>query len=153
LHTNGFSLARKILADLDWNTIHPQLNMTPGEALLAIHRCYFNSVRLLWEAGVDIRGLAHITGGGVLDNLPRILPDYLGATIRRGTWVEPPIFGLLERLGSLEESEMFHAFNMGLGMLVIVAPEQVENARAVLPGELSVVGEITMGAHEVLIRR
>jgi phosphoribosylformylglycinamidine cyclo-ligase len=152
LHTNGFSLARKVLADLDWNAIHPELATTPGEALLAIHRCYFNPIRLLWDAGIDIRGLAHITGGGVIDNLPRILPNQLDAVIRRGTWTEPSIFGLIERLGNIDENEMFHAFNMGLGMLVILATEQVENAQAALPGELSVVGEIVVGQHEVLLR-
>ncbi len=153
LHTNGFSLARKVLADLDWNAIHPDLGTTPGEALLAIHRCYFNPIRLLWDTGIDIRGLAHITGGGVIDNLPRILPSDLGAIIRRGTWTEPPIFGLIERLGNIDEQDMFHAFNMGMGMLVVVAPEQVKNAQAALPNELSVVGEIVAGQHEVLIRR
>lgn len=152
LHTNGFSLARKVLADVDWNAVHPDLGTTPGEALLAIHRCYFQPIRLLWEAGIDIRGLAHITGGGVIDNLPRILPDGLGAVIRRGTWTEPKIFGLIERLGNVDELDMFHAFNMGMGMLVVLAPEQVSTAQAALPGELSVVGEITAGQHEVSIR-
>jgi phosphoribosylformylglycinamidine cyclo-ligase len=150
LHTNGYSLARRILADLDWNTVHPELGTTPGEALLAVHRCYLNSIRVLWDAGIDIRGLAHITGGGVIDNLPRILADDLGAIIRRGTWTEPPIFGLIERMGGIDEREMFHAFNMGLGMLVILSPKQVETVQAAL--ELAVVGEITSGQHEVLIR-
>lgn len=152
LHTNGYSLARKILADLDWNTIHPELGTTLGEALLAVHRCYFNPVRLLWDAGINIRGLAHITGGGVIDNLPRILPANMGAVIRRGTWAEPAIFRLIKQLGDINEHEMFHAFNMGLGMLVVVQPEQVETAQTALPGDLPMVGEIMAGQREVLIR-
>lgn len=152
LHTNGYSLARKVLADLDWNVVNPELGTTPGEALMAIHRCYLNQIRLLWDAGVDIRGLAHITGGGVIDNLPRILPENCGAAIQRGKWAEPAIFGLIERLGAIEERELFHAFNMGLGMLVVLAPELVATAQAVLRDELPVVGEITTDQHEVQIR-
>lgn len=152
LHTNGYSLARKVLADLDWNAVHPELGVPPGEALLAIHRCYLKPIHLLWDAGIDIRGLAHITGGGVIDNLPRILPDHLGAAIQRGRWNEPPIFGLIERLGSINAHEMFHAFNMGLGMLVIVAPEQVNMAQTALRDDVFIIGEITAGQHEVDIR-
>jgi phosphoribosylformylglycinamidine cyclo-ligase len=142
LHTNGYSLARKVLADLDWTAHDDQLGSTVGEALLAVHRCYLREVQALWAAGVDVRGLAHITGGGVIDNLPRILPTGTAATIQRGTWTEPPIFDLIQSLGAVSDHEMFHAFNMGLGMLVIVPADAVEEARSILP-ELSLVGEIT----------
>jgi phosphoribosylformylglycinamidine cyclo-ligase len=91
---------------------------------------------------VDIRGLAHITGGGVIDNLPRVLPDGMGAALRRGTWPEPPIFGLIQQTGGISDEEMFHVFNMGLGMLVMVPPEQVASAQAVLGDDVFVVGEI-----------
>jgi phosphoribosylformylglycinamidine cyclo-ligase len=151
LHTNGYSLARKVLADLDWTQPHPALGTTPGAALLAVHRCYLAHVGHLQAAGVDIRGLAHITGGGVIDNLPRILPPQTSAVIERGTWAEPAIFGLIERLGGISESEMFHVFNMGLGMLVIMPPQQVEQARAVVP-ELSIVGQVTTGHNRVELR-
>lgn len=151
LHTNGFSLARKVLADLDWETIHPDLGMTPGDALLAVHRNYLEPVAQLQQAGVNIRGLAHLTGGGVIDNLPRILPAHVSATIERGTWPELPIFGLIERLGGVPADELFHVFNMGMGMLVIIPAAQVELALATLPGDSYTVGEIVPGNKQVKV--
>ncbi|MCC6801739.1 MAG: phosphoribosylformylglycinamidine cyclo-ligase [Anaerolineae bacterium] len=144
LHTNGYSLARRVLDDLDWGEPLPELGGTVGDALLAVHRCYLEPVSRLWAANVTIRGMAHITGGGVIDNLPRILPDATGAVVRRGAWTEPPIFGLIQEIGNIDADEMFHVFNMGLGMLLVVPPEQAGAARAVLP-ELALVGEIVAG--------
>jgi phosphoribosylformylglycinamidine cyclo-ligase len=141
LHTNGYSLARNVLADLDWTAHDERLGTSVGDALLAVHRCYLREVQALWDAGVDVRGLAHMTGGGVIDNLPRILPDGTAATIQRGSWSEPPIFGLIQSLGGISDDEMFHTFNMGLGMLVIVPATYVEKAQSMLL-ELSLVGEI-----------
>lgn len=149
LHTNGFTLARTLLADLDWARPHPALGRSIGEALLAIHRSYLAPVRRLWGAGVDTRGLAHITGGGLRDNPPRILPDGLGMRLRRGAWPEPPIFGLIRQAGDLPEDQMFHVFNMGLGMLAVVPPEHAARALAALPGDLYVVGEIMEGVRGV----
>lgn len=144
LHTNGYSLARKALAVLDWMTPHEALGVSVGEALLAVHRPYLREVQALWAGEIEIRGLAHITGGGVIDNLPRIFPDGVGAEIQRGTWDEPPIFELIQELGRVDSHEMFHAFNMGLGMLVIIPAGQVDTAQAILP-ELRRVGEIIAG--------
>src|SRR6185436_3724849 len=98
-----------------------------------------------WNADVDVRGLAHITGGGFIDNLPRILPDGVGATIKRGTWTELPIFGLIEELGSIAVEELFHVFNMGLGMLVILPKEQAQIALDTLKDDAYLVGEIVSG--------
>ena len=151
LHTNGYSLARRVLADLDWTAPHPELGSTPGEALLAVHRSYLSAVQTLESAGVELRGLAHITGGGIPDNLPRIFPGEVGATIQRGSWPEPPIFGLIQRLGNVADDEMFHVFNMGIGMLVVVPSEQVALAQSAMDGELYVVGEIVSGAAKVSI--
>lgn len=153
LHTNGYSLARRALDGLDWNTSHPDLGVTVGDALLAVHRSYLQPVTVLLNAGVDVRGLAHITGGGVVDNLPRILPPGVGAVIRRGAWPEPPLFALIQRAGSVSDAEMFHVFNMGLGMLVVVPPEAVTAAQAALPGELAVVGEAVSGDNNVSVLR
>lgn len=153
LHTNGFSLARRVLEDIDWDTPHPELNAPIGEALLAVHRSYLEPVQTLWDAGVDIRGLVHITGGGFIDNLPRILPAATSAIIRRGTWPELPIFGLIQQTGSIADDEMFHVFNMGLGMLVIVPPEAAESALAALPDDAYLIGEIVAGNGEVQIER
>jgi phosphoribosylformylglycinamidine cyclo-ligase len=149
LHTNGYSLARAVLADLDWTIPHPDLGCSVGEALLAPHRAYLAPITQLWAAGVDIRGLAHITGGGFIDNLPRIFEPGIGAVIRRGTWPELPIFGLIQRLGSVEANEMFRVFNMGLGMLVVVPPDQVMKACQALSQTCFIVGEIVRGSQVV----
>lgn len=145
LHTNGYSLARAVLARLDWTTTHDDLGGSIGDALLAVHRSYLPHVQTLLNAGITVRGLAHITGGGVIDNLPRILPEGLGAVIKRGTWIEPPIFALIQREGKVSDAEMFHVFNMGLGMLVIVPEAQSVQAMDALPGDLFRVGEIVSG--------
>jgi phosphoribosylformylglycinamidine cyclo-ligase len=139
LHTNGYSLARRVLADLDWTEPLPELNGSIGDALLAVHRCYLEPVSQL--GAVDIRGMAHITGGGVIDNLPRIFPPGVGAVINRGAWDEPAIFGLIQEVGQVDDAEMFHVFNMGLGMLLVVPPDQVSAAKALLP-TLAQIGEI-----------
>lgn len=153
LHTNGFSLARRVLADLDWRaplaTYAPDAesgSVSLGEALLAVHRSYLKPAQALLAAGVEVRGLAHITGGGFVDNLPRVLPDGLGAIIRRGTWPVLPVFRLIQRLGRVSDDEMFHVFNMGLGMLVVVPQTDVDRAMDTLPGDLYLVGEITRAA-------
>jgi phosphoribosylformylglycinamidine cyclo-ligase len=151
LHTNGYSLARKVLENFDWQAPQPQLGCSIGHALLAAHRSYLQPVQKLWQAGVQVRGLAHITGGGIEDNLPRILPNGVGAVIRRGAWPEPPIFGLIQAQGDILPDEMFHVFNMGLGMLVVVPPEQVSLAQTALANDVYVVGEIVGGQTQVVI--
>lgn len=149
LHTNGFSLARRVLDSRDWSESRPDLGeKNIGDALLAVHRSYLREVERLWDAGIDVRGLAHITGGGITDNLPRILPAGTSAVVNRGTWPVPPIFDLIAREGKVAEAELYHVFNMGLGMLVVVPPEQRERALAILPGELYAVGEIVASENE-----
>lgn len=151
LHTNGYSLARRALDPLDWQTPRDDLNgASIGEALLAVHRAYLREVLALLDAGLEVRGLAHITGGGVVDNLPRILPAGVGARLTRGAWHEPPIFALIQREAQVSDAEMFHVFNMGLGMLVIMPQTDAEHASGLLP-ELRRVGTITQGAREVVI--
>ena len=152
LHTNGYSLARRTLADLDWMAVHPDLGTTPGEALLATHRCYLEPVNRLRAAGVDVRGLAHITGGGVYDNLPRILPEGTSAVIERGAWPEPPIFGLIARAGDIPARELFHAFNMGIGMLAVIPADQRGLALATLPDTAYAVGAIRAGERTVSVK-
>lgn len=151
LHTNGFSLARAALADLDWTEPLPELGGAPGDALLVPHRAYLDPVQQLWATGVDIKGLAHITGGGVVDNLPRIFPPGLGAVIRRGSWPELPIFNLIQRLGQVDPAEMFRVFNMGLGMLLVIPPSQVKLVIETLNHEVFTVGEIVTGSPVVTL--
>ena len=141
LHTNGYSLARKTLEHINWNQPHSALKESVGEALLKVHRCYLPEYDQLKALEVDIRGMAHITGGGVIDNLPRILPDGVGVQIQRGAWTVPPIFGLIQSLGEINDDDMFHVFNMGLGMIFVVPAEQAVTA---LP-ELMQVGVCVAG--------
>lgn len=119
LHTNGFSLARRVLAGRDLKESYPGGAGPLIEALLAPHRSYLAEVRALRER-VDVKGLAHITGGGVVENLPRALPPNLGAEVRRDRWTVPPLFDFLQREGGIPDAEMWSTFNMGLGMLVVV---------------------------------
>ena len=151
LHTNGYTLARHVLADESWLDPHPALDRPLGEALLVPHRSYLPQIGRLQEMGIDILGLAHITGGGIVDNLPRILPAGTAAHIQRGTWPELPIFGLIQRLGQISDEEMFHVFNMGLGMLAILHPNDVPLAQKALGDDVYVVGEITHGEGVVVV--
>jgi phosphoribosylformylglycinamidine cyclo-ligase len=152
LHTNGFSLARRVLDSLDWKRVQPELSEAIGEALLKIHRSYLQPVKQLWAAGIDIHGMAHITGGGFQDNLPRMLPENVGAVIERGTWPELPIFKLIQAQGQIADDEMFHVFNMGIGMLVIVPAEQVASAQKTLNNDVYPIGEIVAGSREVRVK-
>jgi phosphoribosylformylglycinamidine cyclo-ligase len=151
LHTNGYTLARHVLAEESWLDPHPELNHPIGETLLVPHRSYLPQIGRLQEMDIDILGLAHITGGGLVDNLPRILPPGTAARIQRGTWPELPIFGLIQRVGNIADEEMFHVFNMGLGMLAIVPPAQVALVQKALGDDVFVVGEIVGGEGEVKI--
>lgn len=152
LHTNGYSLARRVLDSLDWNKPLPELETSPGEALLAVHCSYLEPVQRWQAEGVDVRGLAHITGGGLIDNLPRVLPAGVGAVLYRGSWARPPIFDLIQRSGDVSEEEMFHVFNMGLGMVAVVPADHIALALAGVDGKAAVVGEIVQGDIGVVIR-
>lgn len=152
LHTNGYTLARSILSNLDWHEPLKELGeKTIGEVLLTVHRPYLRQVQALWAAGVDVRGLAHITGGGLIDNPPRIFPAGLGAVLRRGSWSEPPIFGLMQRLGDIDDMEMYHVFNMGLGMLVVIPPAQVALVQQTLGSDCYLVGSMVQSETAVTI--
>ncbi|MCJ7509965.1 MAG: phosphoribosylformylglycinamidine cyclo-ligase, partial [Dehalococcoidia bacterium] len=171
LHTNGYSLVRKVFGvglggdpeeeRARLNRTYPGLDGTLGEALLAPHRCYHNVVRAIREgrAGADrdppLHGIAHITGGGIPGNLPRILPDGpsagsgqgLAARLRRGSWPVQPIFRLIQEQGKVAEDEMYRTFNMGLGIILACAPADVEAERAQV-AEALVVGEVVEGPGE-----
>ena len=129
LHTNGYSLARKVLFETMGLSVHgrvPELGGTVGEALLAPHVCYLPALEPLVEGG-RIRALAHITGGGFEGNIPRVLPDGLQARIRRGSWEVPALFRLIQAGGRVSDAEMFRTFNMGIGMAVVVAPDHLHD--------------------------
>ena len=139
LHTNGYSLARRVIPRQALAQTMPGSAETVLDALLAPHRPYLEPVRRLRER-VTIKGLAHITGGGIVGNLPRILPVGLGARLQRGTWPEPPIFSYLAPFVS--DEELWRTFNMGIGMIAIVDEPSAETALGTLPGEIFLVGDV-----------
>jgi phosphoribosylformylglycinamidine cyclo-ligase len=121
LQTNGYSLARKLFFEMGGykpDDFVEELGTTVGEALLATHASFLPQIGPLLDTGL-IKGLVHITGGGFLENIPRILPDGVSVEINRGTWPALPVFGLMQKLGNVDEKEMFRTFNMGIGMVVI----------------------------------
>src|SRR5688572_7701476 len=155
LHTNGYTLARKVLFDLlghDVRTRLPELGTTIGEALLAPPRSYLAALEPLLERG-KIRALVHITGGGFEGNIPRVLPEGLGVRIRRGSWEVPALFRLIQKGGSVPDDEMFRTFNMGVGMIAIVAPGDLHEVEHSLErrGEAAfVMGTVVPGPGVVL---
>ena len=135
LHTNGYSLARRIAFDvlgLGVDSYVDELGATVGEALLRTHRSYLPEVGPLLDRGL-IKGMAHITGGGITENLPRVLPEGVTFSLDRKSWRVPPIFTWLQRAGQLDEAELFRAFNMGVGLIMVCAPEHAPELLAV-PG-------------------
>jgi phosphoribosylformylglycinamidine cyclo-ligase len=128
LHTNGYSLARRIFFDVaQWkpDKFVPELKATVADALLAPHRSYLRAVRPLLEREC-VRGLAHITGGGITENLPRVLPDGCAAEVDRRAWTAPPIFRVLQQHGRIKDDEMFRTFNMGIGLIVVCQARDAE---------------------------
>jgi len=147
LHTNGYSLARKICFDVAGLTVHdsmPGVGRSVGEALLEPHKSYATVIQILSRI-VTIRGMAHITGGGITDNLPRVLPKGLGAEINLSAWTLPPVFQFLQEAGNVEQSEMLRTFNCGQGFLVVVPKAQEAKALDVLmqsPEPPAVIGRV-----------
>jgi phosphoribosylformylglycinamidine cyclo-ligase len=155
LHTNGYSLARRVLfeaAGLKVDTFVRELGATVGDALLAPHRSYLKFVAPLLEWG-SVKGLAHVTGGGITENLPRTLPDGCAAEVDLHAWPVPPIFRLIQQHGGIARDEMLRAFNMGVGLVIVCPPGDVErviNTIATL-GEPNAarIGSVVAGEREV----
>lgn len=127
LHTNGYSLARKLFLDIakvSWDHYFEELQSSVGEALLKPHLNYTRPILHCLEQGVDIKGMAHITGGGLLENIPRILPKGCSVELYKNQWEIPPIFSMMQSLGQVPEQEMFRTFNMGIGLIIILNAEQ-----------------------------
>ena len=156
LHTNGYSLARKLffeVAGYQPNTQLPEMGMAAGEALLLPHVSYLQPLDGLLDKGV-IKGLAHITGGGLTDNIPRILPEGTAVQIKRDSWPTPPLFELLRRLGNVSDSEMYRTFNMGVGMVIVCAANEaaaIEKHLRDLGNSCYTIGNVVEGNREVLI--
>ncbi len=151
LHTSGYSLVRKLFeaglgGDVEeererLNRTYPGLDASLGEALLTPHRSYYHDLKPVLS---QLRGIAHITGGGIPGNVPRVLPEGLGARIDKSAWEVPPLFRLIQERGNIAEDEMYRTFNMGLGIVLAVAAEDVEAVRAQLP-QAFVAGEAVRG--------
>lgn len=150
LHTNGYSLARKVLFDLMGlkpESRLPELKLPLGEELLRVHHNYQPLLASLPKP--ILRAAAHITGGGLIDNLPRILPPGTQAVIRRNSWKIPPLFTIIEKGGSVDPGEMFQVFNMGIGMVIVVPASSAKEALKLTKGKI--IGEISKGTQKTVI--
>ena len=142
LHTNGYSLVRKVFGiDANpscLNKFYPELGKSLGEELLQVHRCYYPQLK---PALPLIKGIAHLTGGGFVGNIPRILPQGLAAHLKKRSWDILPIFKLIQKEGAIKEAEMYQVFNMGIGITIVCSPHQVAKIVSILP-QAKVIGEI-----------
>jgi phosphoribosylformylglycinamidine cyclo-ligase len=154
LHTNGYSLARKLLFDVAKygpDQYINELKDKTGAALMRTHRSYLGIIRKLLSADV-VSGMAHITGGGITENLPRILPKGMGAQVDLSTWTPPPLFEHLQQLGNVDRDEMLRTFNMGIGLIAVIPAEKVKKVKAILNRaneRHSIIGRITRGERKV----
>jgi phosphoribosylformylglycinamidine cyclo-ligase len=155
LHTNGYSLVRHIVTEheLDYAAVLPGTDAPLADLLLEPHRSYLAAVGALRQA-VDVRALAHITGGGLKENTPRALPTHLGVELERGSWPVPPVFEALQRVGGISPDEMWRTFNMGVGMVVIVPPEQAASVDMVAGLRVHRIGRVVeqSGPERVVLR-
>jgi phosphoribosylformylglycinamidine cyclo-ligase len=158
LHSNGFSLARRVVFDrlrLDVDDRVPELGTTVGEALLAPTRIYVRPLLALLRAGVPVHAMAHVTGGGLTGNLPRVLPRGCEAVIEHGAWPVPPVFRWLQAAGRIAEAEMRRVFNLGIGFVLVLPPRAVARARRALARRgvpTWVIGAIRRGSRRVVYR-
>jgi phosphoribosylformylglycinamidine cyclo-ligase len=157
LHSNGYSLVRKICFDvkeIDINQFIPELGKTLGEELLVPTKLYPKACLPLIEK-YEIKGMVHITGGGFYENIPRVLPEGCGVEIDTQSWPKPPVFALLQQWGNVAWTEMYRTFNMGIGMILVVPPSEVQNIQDDLTarGEASfVIGQVTQGTKETVLK-
>jgi phosphoribosylformylglycinamidine cyclo-ligase len=150
IHSNGYSLVRKICFDeqgLSVNDQIPELGSTLGEALLAPTRIYTETVLNIIK-NYQVRGVVHITGGGFTDNIPRVLPEGSKAVIKGNTWPMPPIFTFLQQRGKVSTAEMFRTFNCGIGMILIINAKELEDCMR----QLSALGETPYVIGEIAVR-
>ena len=155
VHSNGFSLVRKVfgMTKEKLSEYYDELGATLGETLLTPTRIYVKALREVKAAGVTVKGCSHITGGGFYENIPRMLPEGVSAKVKKGSFEVPPIFGLLQKTGGLEQKMMYNTYNMGLGMVLAVEADQADKTIAALEkaGEKAwAVGEAAAGDHEVV---
>ena len=152
LHTNGYSLARKIFFDTGNYNVNDQpkgLTNSVGTTLLEPHINYTNDIFTLLDKDINIKGMAHITGGGLVENIPRILPKNCMATINKGTWEILPVFNVMKSIANIDESEMFRTFNMGIGMIIVVSKNEVGDIKQLI--NIREIGRVKKGKRGVQI--
>ena len=157
LHTNGYSLARKVFFDIGGYNINDRisgLEKSVGLTLLEPHINYTNHVFNVLDRGIDIKGIAHITGGGLLENIPRVLPAQCDVEIKKGSWPTIPVFNVMKAIGNIDEKEMLRAFNMGIGMVFIVRPGNVGKIKDVLKdlSPIYEIGHVKNGSKNIFIK-
>lgn len=157
LHTNGYSFARKLFFEIgnyNVNDSPSELKTSVGKALLKPHINYTNHVLKTLEANIDIKGIAHITGGGLLENIPRILPKGLDVIINKKAWPSLPVFDLMQKIGNIEQNEMFRAFNMGIGMVFITDSKNEEAIKNILKeySPVYLIGSVISGDGHIVIK-
>ena len=157
LHTNGYSFARKLFFEIggyDVNDTIPELEKSIGLTLLEPHINYTNHVFATLDAGIDVKGIAHITGGGLVENIPRILPDGCGVEIQKGSWPNIPVFDVMQSISDVDEDEMYRAFNMGIGMTFIVSPDDIGAVTDALKDLTDVyeIGSVVNAENKVILK-
>ncbi len=146
-HTNGYSLIRKVFADTSIDAVFPELGVPLADALLAPHRSYFNILQpVINHAG--LKALAHLTGGGFIENIPRILPEHLDAVIRLGSWSVPPLWNLIQQMGNIATEEMYRVFNMGIGMVIVADKTLAADIQNLIQEETFIIGELSAGSRK-----
>lgn len=152
-HTNGYSLIRKVFAETNIESVIPELGMPLIDALLAPHRCYLHILQVaLDHPAKPIKALVHITGGGFFENIPRVLPEDIGAVINANSWRVPALFELIQKRGAISTKEMHQVFNMGIGMVIITAPEHEALLRSLIKEEMPKIGKLIAGEKRVVLQ-
>ena len=157
LHTNGYSFARKLFFDVggyNVNDCPEELEGSVGNTLLMPHINYTKHVLGTLNAGINLNGIIHITGGGLLENIPRVLPKGMAVEINRGSWPSLPVFDLMQSIGNVDETEMFRSFNMGIGMVFVAHPDEISNIKKALNGlsSMFLLGSVVSGNKDVIIK-
>ena len=157
LHTNGYSFARKLFFDVggyNVNDCPDELESSVGNTLLMPHINYTKHVLGTLNADINLNGIIHITGGGLLENIPRVLPKGMAVEINRGSWPSLPVFDLMQSIGNVDETEMFRSFNMGIGMVFVAHPDEISNIKKALNGlsSMFLLGSVVSGNKDVIIK-
>ena len=146
IRDSGYSLIRKVFSDIPLETVFPELKISLADALLAPHRSYYS---ILQPVLLHIKALAHITGGGFIENIPRVLTENLDAEICLPSWTPPPLWKLIQSEGHIATDEMYRVFNMGIGMVIIVDETKAAEIQSLIPEQTFIIGKLVNGEKKV----